>query len=248
MKLTILGSGSALPVTNRNPSGYLLDIGEETILLDSGAGTSRQIVRAGRSIDEIDKIFFSHFHIDHIGDLPSLLFALKNENFEVKNLDIYAHPDFAHFLETYQELYGDWIMDENPFYQFNPLEKGTYNFHNFDLRIYPARHRPESYIYCFEAEDKTLVYTGDTEYCVGLIKAAENADLLLTECSFPDSHPVEAHLSPKKIQRVIKHSTPKKIVLTHLYPENDRADLVDEIKLGTETEVTRAEDLQTFVI
>ncbi|HPB00757.1 MAG TPA: MBL fold metallo-hydrolase, partial [Candidatus Marinimicrobia bacterium] len=66
MHLTILGSGSFLPNEKRNCSGYLLDIGDETLLLDGGSGTLRQIVKAERSVLEVGRVFYSHFHLDHI--------------------------------------------------------------------------------------------------------------------------------------------------------------------------------------
>ena len=77
MRLTILGSGTLVPVANRCNPGYLLDIANDTILLDSGSGTLRQISSAGRSIWDINQIFYSHLHIDHTNELIPLLFAYK---------------------------------------------------------------------------------------------------------------------------------------------------------------------------
>ena len=43
MKLTILGSGTAAPLLDRNCAGYLLEVAGKKLLLDSGAGTIRRL-------------------------------------------------------------------------------------------------------------------------------------------------------------------------------------------------------------
>ncbi|HMA62233.1 MAG TPA: ribonuclease Z [bacterium] len=251
MKLTILGSGSAIPVPERNPASYLLDIGGQTVLLDSGSGASRQIARAGRTIKEISKLFYTHFHIDHIGDLPSLLFAIKNSDFAASttSLDIYAHQNFMQFLATFENLYGDWIKNPDYPYEFHPLEGKAVEFDNFVLKLFPANHNPESLIFRFESRSgKSLVYTGDTDYCDSLVKAARNADLLLTECSFPDNYDVKGHLSPSKVRKVVKKAKPKQVILTHLYPNNDDSTLIDRIGLKNDRPIKIARDLEVIQV
>ena len=251
MQLTILGSGSAIPVADRNPAAYLLDIDGETILIDSGSGTNRQIVKAGRELKDISKVFYSHFHIDHVGDLPSLLFAIKNSDFAATNtsLDIYAHEKFGQLMKKYEDLYGSWIKNPDYPYQFKPINKNELEFENFTLKSYPANHNPESLIYRFESKaGKSLVYTGDTDYSDELIKAAQDADVLLIECSFPDNYEVEGHMSPGKIRKVFNNAQPKNIILTHIYPQNDDGTLVDRVGLEDDSRIRVAQDLDMIEI
>ncbi|MCF7885524.1 MAG: ribonuclease Z [Candidatus Marinimicrobia bacterium] len=251
MELTILGSGSAIPVADRNPAAYLLDVEGETILIDSGTGACRQIAKAGRELKEINKVFYSHFHIDHIGELPSLLFAIKNSDFEATNtsLKIYAHKNFKKFIDNYSELYGDWIKNPDYPYEFHPLVKPKIEFNSFTLFTFPANHNPESLIFRFETKDgKSLVYTGDTDFCQELINAAQDTDLLLTECSFPDSYEVKGHMSPKKVKQVIELAQPKQTLLTHLYPQNDNSSLIERVGCADEHKLSVAKDLDIIKI
>ena len=251
MKLTILGSGSAIPVKHRNPAAYLLDIGEDTVLIDSGSGACRQIARADREINEISKVFYTHFHIDHIGDLPSLLFAIKNSDFDSTNtrLDIYAHKNFRKFINKYEQLYGDWIFNPDYPYRFSPIEKPGMEFEDFNLYTFSANHNPESLILRFENKaGRSLVYTGDTDFCEQLVQAAHNADLLLIECSFPDEYEVEGHLSPKKVRKVVELANPKKVVLTHLYPQNDNDTLIERVGLKDDSIIQVASDFDCIDI
>jgi len=65
MKLTILGSSSALPTSERYPSAHVLNAHERLFLIDCGEGTQMQMrnrIRFGK----INHIFISHLHGDHI--------------------------------------------------------------------------------------------------------------------------------------------------------------------------------------
>src|SRR3990167_2364913 len=75
MKLTILGSGTAAPRLKRNMSGYLLEAGGKKILFDSGAGTIRRLLELKVDLADIDFIFYTHLHNDHINDLGAIICA-----------------------------------------------------------------------------------------------------------------------------------------------------------------------------
>lgn len=53
MKITILGSGTAAPVLERNCAGYLLEIENKKLLLDSGPGTIRRLLEVKINLFEI---------------------------------------------------------------------------------------------------------------------------------------------------------------------------------------------------
>src|ERR1700761_3041924 len=75
-EVTILGSSSATPIFNRNPSSQALNINERLYLIDCGEGTQQQLLRFDVKASRIDYIFISHLHGDpylgHIGLLSSL--------------------------------------------------------------------------------------------------------------------------------------------------------------------------------
>jgi ribonuclease Z len=72
LTLTFLGTSAACPTVDRNTSGIALHREGETILLDCGEGTQRQMMRwsVGFSFREI---FFSHYHSDHFIGLIGLV-------------------------------------------------------------------------------------------------------------------------------------------------------------------------------
>jgi len=252
MRLTILGSGTLIPVINRSNPGYLLDIGDETVLLDGGSGTLRQIARADRSIWEISRVFYSHFHIDHTNELMPLLFAYKYsipDSLKSPEIIIHAHRDFSKYYNKLTELFEDWIFNENHLYSFQKIEIGSTHFQKYKLIAYPTVHTPQSLIYRFEDEEGSVfVYTGDTDYCNELIEASLNVDLLLIECSFPDTIDVEGHMIPEKITKLLIDAKPKQVLLTHIYPMNDDGTLLERINCPSGIKISVAEDLQVIEI
>ena len=74
-----------------------------------------------------------------------------------------------------------------------------------------------------EYNNKSIVYSGDTDYSDEIIKISKNADLLILECSFP--YKTEGHLTPSLCGRIAANANAKKLVLTHMYPECDKVDM-----------------------
>lgn len=75
IQLTFLGTSAALPTTERNVSGLMLQREGELLLFDCGEGTQRQMMRYGAGFT-MEEIFFSHYHSDHTLGLPGLLRSL----------------------------------------------------------------------------------------------------------------------------------------------------------------------------
>jgi ribonuclease Z len=75
-EVTILGSSSATPIYNRNPTSQVLNINERLYLVDCGEGTQQQMLRFDVRGSRIDHIFISHLHGDHYLGLIGLLSSL----------------------------------------------------------------------------------------------------------------------------------------------------------------------------
>jgi len=77
MKIVILGSGTAIPAAGRSPAGIYVRAGGEHLLLDAGPGTLQRLRWLGVTFLDLDRLFLSHFHVDHCLDLVSMLFAMR---------------------------------------------------------------------------------------------------------------------------------------------------------------------------
>lgn len=96
--VTILGSSSATPIFNRNPTSQLVNFNEKLFLIDCGEGTQQQMLRFGIKAPKIDHIFISHLHGDHYLGLVGLLSSL-HLNGRTKPMHLYASPALQEIIE-----------------------------------------------------------------------------------------------------------------------------------------------------
>ncbi|MBC7417699.1 MAG: ribonuclease Z [Pedobacter sp.] len=104
-EVTILGSNSATPVINRNPSGQLLNCNDKYYLIDCGEGTQVQMLRFNLKAARIDHIFITHLHGDHYFGLIGLLSTL-HLNGRIKPMHIFGPVGLQEILEL-QFKYSD---------------------------------------------------------------------------------------------------------------------------------------------
>jgi len=107
-EVTILGSSSATPVYNRNPTAQLLNCNEKFYLIDCGEGTQQQLIKFGFKASKIDFVFISHLHGDHYFGLIGLLSSL-HLNGRVKPIKIFAPAALEEILEV-QFKYSETII------------------------------------------------------------------------------------------------------------------------------------------
>lgn len=97
-EVTILGSSSATPVYNRNPSAQLLNCNEKFYLIDCGEGTQQQLIKYGFKASKIDFVFISHLHGDHYFGLIGLL-STMHLNGRIKPIKIFGPAALMEILD-----------------------------------------------------------------------------------------------------------------------------------------------------
>lgn len=132
-EVTILGSSSATPVFNRNPSAQLLNCNEKYYLIDCGEGTQQQLIKYNLKAARIDHIFISHLHGDHYFGLIGLLSSL-HLNGRIKPMQIFGPKPLLEILEI-QFKYSDTTL-RYPI-EFSPIDtdQPTQIFENSDLIV-----------------------------------------------------------------------------------------------------------------
>src|ERR1043165_3391400 len=78
MKLTVLGSGTALPHPRRSSSAHWLDCEGGSLLLDISGPAIHRMAEEGCDWAGLDAVWVSHFHLDHVGGLAPFLFGTKH--------------------------------------------------------------------------------------------------------------------------------------------------------------------------
>jgi len=247
--VTILGSGTCVPSLRRSSCSVLLEIGQKKLLLDSGPGTMRRLLRATTTIFELSYIFYSHLHPDHTGELVSLLFASKYpESTHRQNpLTIIAGKGFLEFYKGLRNVYRQWIDIGTGLLNIIELDntdREVRPFDDFTVESLPVQHQNESLAYrIIGSGGKSVVYSGDTDVCENLVHIAKQADLFICESALPDDLKAQGHLTPSRPGEIATRAKVRKLVLTHFYPECDAVDVEKECRKTYSGPLVLAEDL-----
>jgi ribonuclease BN (tRNA processing enzyme) len=236
LDLVFLGCGNAFASRGRAFSSFLLN---GRYLFDCGPTVLQQLNKLNAPTNDVDVILISHFHADHFFGLPFFLLDAKYSH-RTKDLRIVGPPGIEaatqHLLEIGYPGLADPEASRFRRY-FTELRDGCES-EVAGLRIEAARvdhvTEMECFAYRVTTDGRSLVYSGDTTLCQGLLRIVERAEVIVLECSC-DCVPV--HLSPADVAEVARHAPGSRLVVTHLDAHGHPEGIED---------LTVAEDLARF--
>lgn len=260
ISILILGTGGAVPTPTRTPAGCWVEADGRGVLVDPGPGALNRLVAhpAGPgTLDAVETVLCSHLHPDHCADLVPLLFALHSIVLDsTAPLRLIGPPGFAAYLTRLAGLYGDWLVPrrrELLVEETRPgdrIELGA----GAAVEVFEAAHFERRFSACnllFRFRDgagHSLVFGGDGGDGPGLRAAATEADLLLVECSTPDALAVEGHLSPSSVAELCAATRPRRVVLTHFYPQIAELDAAAGVRERCTVDVVMAGDGDRYAV
>jgi ribonuclease BN (tRNA processing enzyme) len=254
ISVTILGSGTCVPSLARSSCSVLLEMADATLLLDIGSGTIRRLLETDTTIFQISHILISHLHPDHTGELAPFLFSSKYARATGRTtpLTLVAGRGFSSFFRRLASAYDGYITlpaDVLRTCELDNAQPDSLKIGSITIRSMPMAHTDGSIAYRVTTGDnRSVVYSGDTDMCEELVVLAQGADLLICESSFPDELKAEGHLTPSLAGEIAKRAQVKKLVLTHLYPQCDRVDLRKQCRKTYDGSLLVAEDLMRIVL
>lgn len=243
MQLTVLGSGTAVPVPDRFPAGYLVAHEQSRIMVDCGPGSLRRLAQAGVTPAQLDAVLLTHYHTDHCADVAALLFALRSPHLSKRPpLTIYGAPGLERLLEKLTEAWP-WLQPKD--YELNLVElaPGTAPIAGFEVTAIPIRHTAQSLGYRIRAGNGLVALSGDADTCDELVDLARDADIFVCDCAAPDDLKIDGHLTPGLAGGYAERANVRELVLTHFYPECDGVDLIAQARATFSGKITLAEDL-----
>jgi len=139
--LTILGSGSALPMPGRSPAAQVLRYGQTGILVDCGEGTQVRMRDEGVKAFQIGLVLVSHLHGDHVFGLPGLLSSMNHLG-RREALHVIGPPGIRRLLETVAELSELQFHFELTVQEVRPsAPEVVWSDGDLEVRAFPLTHR-----------------------------------------------------------------------------------------------------------
>ena len=153
--VTILGSGAAVPTSQRYPTAQALQVDECFYLIDCAEGTQMQLRRYKINFQQIKAIFISHLHGDHVFGLPGLLSSLSMLD-RTESLDIFGPPYledwFSEHLKYFTPpgfpLYFHTLIAQKP--------ELIYEDKRMTVTCFPLKHRIPTWGFIFREKEKLL--------------------------------------------------------------------------------------------
>ena len=110
LDLVFLGTAGSMPTAQRAPAALLLRRGGDRLLFDCAEGTQRQLLRSSVGLLELEEVFFTHFHADHVLGLPGMLKTFSLRGREVP-LTVYAPHGLVDLLASLKRVVGRLTYD-----------------------------------------------------------------------------------------------------------------------------------------
>lgn len=227
MRLTVLGCYTPYPPPGGACLGYLLEGDKTRVMLEFGSGIMARL-QEYVPYWEVEAVLLSHLHGDHMSDLWVYRYAIDQaiqEGKRKKPVSIWApiQPTEVFHNLPYKEAL-----------EAKALEPGQdIMIGEFTACFIPTRHALTSLAMRISDGQKTLVYTGDTEYFEDLVGFTIGADLLLAEATYLKAD-IEAgatgHMSAGQAAEIARAAGVPRLVLTHLRSWYQPEELLAEAK------------------
>jgi ribonuclease BN (tRNA processing enzyme) len=258
MKISLLGTGGAWPDADRCAPAFLVQHKEKPYLIDCGGGVNHQLMKVKVPPSKLDNIFLTHIHIDHCVELPSLVFGAyltgKEGSFHLYGPKGASHFATSLFTSTYDFAVPMMkkLRNKDISIVTKEIENGVvFEEDGLTVETIPVDHGIETLAYKFSADGKTVVFSGDTAPCKNIVDLAHNVDLLIIECSFPESSGVKSgHCIPSQVGKIAMDSGAKSVVLIHLFPpcKDHEEEIVADVKKVYGGQVVIGQDLQIISV
>jgi ribonuclease BN (tRNA processing enzyme) len=276
LAVQVLGSGGPELQDKRASSSYLIwDHGRARVIVDTGGGSALRFGESGAQMSDVDVLLFTHFHIDHSGDFPALVFSSWFES-RTRPLPVYGPPgnqympsttEFVH--ELFSDPHGAWrylseMVDpgQTDSYKLKPHDvtagaSPLTVLHTDTMALSAVRVIHGAFpalAWRVEMEGKRIVFSGDTNGDGdGLTQLAMNADLFIAHNAVPEKATgVERrlHMPPSVIGATAANAHVRQLVLSHrmLRTLGKEDETRAEIARRYPGPVTFANDLDCFAV
>ena len=271
--VTLLGTGSPTPAMDRFGPTTLVQAGTQTLLFDVGRGAHQRLSQAGIAAGQVDSIFLTHLHSDHIVGIPDVWLTGWLISARTRPWDFFGPAGTVQMMTALKQAFAVDLqvrVEENAGQlsaagaQVNArdIEPGVV-YERDGVRVTAIRvdHRAISpaYGYRIDYRGRSVVLSGDTQFSPELIKAATGTNLLIHEVyqasdALLKQNPRTAvvktfHVDAVEAGTVCQQVRPKLAVYSHIVLRGvDIAEVIRRTRTTYAGPLAVGEDLMRFVV
>ena len=275
-QLITLGTGTPVPNPERVGSSTAVIYNDTAYVFDIGPGAVHRAIQAASNgfpqlfPSNINHLFLTHLHSDHILDYPELAStfwwhrtkqisvygpkgtqAMTNGYYDMLKADLdlringsqpIKNPDL-YKTQVHEYEHGGWIVKD-----------GGVTIEAFDV---PHGHIKPAFGYKITTPDKSIVISGDTAYSEKLIEMSKGVDILVHEVLNDESlkktpeklakYFLEAHTTSSAVAKIANAARPKLLVLSHVLNDDEPEEsTAEQVRKHYDGKVVLAHDLDVF--
>jgi ribonuclease Z len=202
LHVLVCGAGGPLPDPKRSGPCVAIIAGRTVVVVDVGSSATRNLATMGLPAGQVDAVFLSHFHSDHIDGLGELATLRWVGDGWTEPLPVHGPTGVTAIVDGFNEAYrldqiyrtahhGETVAPPSGrglrAREFElPLEGGgelVFERQGLQVRAFAVDHSPVSPAvgYRFDYKGRSVVLSGDTARSDNLIAQARGADLLVHE-------------------------------------------------------------------
>jgi len=227
-----------------------VETGDLRLLLDCGSGAVFRMSNLGIDWMAITHVLVSHFHADHVSDIPTLVYAWRYGALPPRtaSVELMGPAGFTGLFDRLDAVYDNGLRVLGFPVNVSEIDPGNAITLGPGVTVSAQKvpHTDESVAYSIQAGRRRIVYTGDTAFDPALAEWARSCDLLLTECSLPADMAVPAHMTPEQCGELAAIAKPAALALTHFYPPLEKVDVARIVAARYDGPVHLAHDGWTF--
>ncbi|HCY73689.1 MAG TPA: ribonuclease Z [Rikenellaceae bacterium] len=239
--LQILGTASAMPISDRNPSAQALNVSGRLFLIDCGEGTQQRMRQMHLSFLRVEAIFISHIHGDHIFGLFGVLSTMSMYN-RTQPLHVFGPEALRSIIRFYLSYFADGSNYEIIFHEVKVRSLTViWESKNVKVSAFPLDHKIECYGYRFDEvlskrslEKRRAVsyaYCSDTQPFPELVDYVRGSTVLYHETTYTKQLSDKAskyfHSSTQDAARLALEAGVEKLLIGH-YSSRERNSQVFE--------------------
>jgi len=258
---------------NRFGPSILVEAGEKKLVFDCGRGAAQRIEQLKIPFTEIDALFLTHLHSDHVVGIPDLWLTGWARGRKVP-LQVWGPAGtkamMSHLAEAFQfdiqvRQEDDKLPEQAVALAAKDIEQGVvYDSAGVKVTAFTVDHGRVKPALGFRVDfgGHSVVLSGDTRFSENLIRYSEGVDLLIHEVIDPDAFRARnPSVSAERFQAIVGHHTtaeqagtlfsrvkPKLAVYSHIVPPGDASNLVPLTRKTYSGPLEVGEDLMSFEV